>query len=734
MHQYRGSRILRLLSWKISVGLLLLSGLQLQAQDLVHVNGELKKWHRVSVQVECPQTACGVVSQTSDPNPFTYYRLLVTFTSPDGNDIFEIPGFYAGDGSAEISESDSGNVWMAYFVPHKTGTWEYNVSFQMGTDAVLDKLIGTSVSPDGSQGNFFISESNKTGKDLRAKGFLRHINRNYFYFTETNTPFLKNGVGSPENILHYHEFHNTYQQNSNKIVPPHQFQPHEINFNSGDPLWGPSRLKGKGIIGALNYLSSLDINSYYFIVNNTALNDDGQDTGVWPWVSPDAESRDRFSIAKLAQWEVVFSHMDSLGISMNLVTQDRINQWDLDGGNLGRMRKLFYRELIARYAHHLGLVWNLGEENSATVDQIKDYSNFIRSWDVYEHPIVSQANGTLSAHDRYYAPLLGFSNFDGASMQVGLTELDSNDTPSPPGKIHNAVLKWVQESNNSGQSWAVMLDEIGHWSDGIVPDGDLRDPTNRRARREGFWGTILAGGAGSDWYFGSDPYKYNDIWAEDFTIRSEFFQRTQKGIRMILDSNIPYWEMENLNEISSRENTWILGKNGESYLVYSPYQESFLLNLPYGDYSILWYDAFDGGPLQEGTVAEVNINTTSYWVSIGSPIGFSQDAVALVTFIPANTSTEIDISGNSHISTLEQNYPNPIQTTTTIEFEIQESNTVELNVYDILGRKVKSIENKFLVKGKHRYVLDFSNLPSGLYFYRLSIGNSEQHEGRMLRL
>ena len=374
-------------------GIVLLCNVPVKAQDLVQVRGELKIWHRVALLVECPEAECGSVSELSDPNPFTDYRLLVTFTSPDGQDTFQIPGFYAGDGQAEFTETTSGNVWMVHFSPHKTGVWEYSISFQQGTDIVLDREPGTPVTPDGAVGTFTVDPSDKTGKDFRARGFLRHVNEHYYYFSGTDTPFLKNGAGSPENLLYYHEIHNTYQQDTDPRIPAHKFPPHVDHYNAGDPLWGPDKSKGRGIIGALNYLASLEVNSYYFIVQNTALDGTGQGTGVWPWVAPDTLSRDRFSIAKLAQWEVVFSHMDSLGISMNMITQDRINQWDLDGGELGRVRKLFYRELIARFGHHLGVVWNLGEENSATTDQIKDYSNFIRSWDAYEHPIVSQSNG-----------------------------------------------------------------------------------------------------------------------------------------------------------------------------------------------------------------------------------------------------------------------------------------------------------------------------------------------------
>ena len=279
----------------------------------------------------------------------------------------------------------------------------------------------------------------------------------------------------------------------------------------------------------------------------------------------------------------------------------------------------------------------------------------------------------------------------------------------------------------------VTLDEIGHWSDGIVPDGDPRDPTNRRARREGFWGTILAGGAGADWYYGSDPFEYNDIWVEDFTVRAEFFQRTNAGIEMIEESCLPFWEMETLNEVSSIEEAWVFGQRGESYFVYAPEEETIELNLLAGRYSVLWFDTFAGGALQHGAVDTVDIETDSAWVSIGEPIDFEEDAVAVITRLPpiVNTAAEEEVAGKS--SMLKQNYPNPVLTTTTIEFDIQQASPVELRIYDTLGREVRMVEDEILVAGTHRYEVDLSGLPAGVYFYRLSVG-VEQLVRSMLRL
>ncbi len=62
-----------------------------------------------------------------------------------------------------------------------------------------------------------------------------------------------------------------------------------------------------------------------------------------------------------------------------------------DGGELGVQRKVYYRELMARYGHHLALTWNLGEENQNTAAQRKAFAAYFKAVDPYKHPVVSLA-------------------------------------------------------------------------------------------------------------------------------------------------------------------------------------------------------------------------------------------------------------------------------------------------------------------------------------------------------
>lgn len=66
-----------------------------------------------------------------------------------------------------------------------------------------------------------------------------------------------------------------------------------------------------------------------------------------------------------------------------------------------------------------------------------------------------------------------------------------------------------------------------------------------------------------------------------------------------------------------------------------------------------------------------------------------------------------------------KNYPNPFNPTTTITYTLKESAYVSVTVYDRLGREVKTIVSESQNAGTHSVEFTASNLPSGIYFYRI---------------
>ncbi|MEM0926736.1 MAG: PA14 domain-containing protein, partial [Planctomycetota bacterium] len=79
------------------------------------VSGELKKWHKVTVTFDGPET-----SETASSNPFMNYRLDVTFTHSESGKTYVVPGYFAADGDAANTSASSGNKWRVHFAPSET--------------------------------------------------------------------------------------------------------------------------------------------------------------------------------------------------------------------------------------------------------------------------------------------------------------------------------------------------------------------------------------------------------------------------------------------------------------------------------------------------------------------------------------------------------------------------------------------------------------------------------------
>jgi hypothetical protein len=71
---------------------------------------------------------------------------------------------------------------------------------------------------------------------------------------------------------------------------------------------------------------------------------------------------------------------------------------------------------------------------------------------------------------------------------------------------------------------------------------------------------------------------------------------------------------------------------------------------------------------------------------------------------------------------LSQNYPNPFNPSTTIQYSIKERTSVELVLYDILGREVEVLVNEEQDAGQYKINLNAGGLASGVYFYKIQAG------------
>mgnify|MGYP000425903929 CR=1 FL=1 len=96
-----------------------------------------------------------------------------------------------------------------------------------------------------------------------------------------------------------------------------------------------------------------------------------------------------------------------------------------------------------------------------------------------------------------------------------------------------------------------------------------------------------------------------------------------------------------------------------------------------------------------------------------------------------------DISGLPNDYILKQNFPNPFNPTTNIEFSIPQSGHVSLEVFNLLGQKINTIFSGVLGAGAHTFSWNGTDdsgkpVPSGAYFYRLSAGDFVQAKEMML--
>jgi photosystem II stability/assembly factor-like uncharacterized protein len=96
-------------------------------------------------------------------------------------------------------------------------------------------------------------------------------------------------------------------------------------------------------------------------------------------------------------------------------------------------------------------------------------------------------------------------------------------------------------------------------------------------------------------------------------------------------------------------------------------------------------------------------------------------------FRSVNSTVGITDKGNIiRFFMLEQNYPNPFNPNTIISYSLPSGSKVKLIVYNTLGQSIKILENSFKNAGNYSINFNASDLPSGIYFYKLEAGQFTQ--------
>lgn len=575
----------------------------------VVITGEQKKWYPLTLSFIGPMAS----EMDETPNPFLDYRLQVILSSPDGNQL-NIPGYFAGDGAGH----GEGNVWQVRFHVGEVGLWHFQASFRQGTNIAVEQELekGDSLAFDGITGSFWIDEQDETAPGFLRWGCLEYVNQHYLKFRDGGY-WLKGGTNSPENFLGYAGFDNTIDQGGLVADFLHQYESHVMDWQPENPFFiSDSGYDARGIIGALNYLNRVGVNSIYFLPMN--LGGDGQET--YPFVGASGTHFDNthYDISKLHQWNLVFDHAQRQGILLHIVlneTEEPNRLW-LDNGDLGVERKLFYREMIARFSYILAIKWNLSEESVFSYEQITTFTDYIQFLDWANHPLALHTPSNI--FDVYYA-LLGDARFVMTSMQY-----DAD-------RAGEYVETWRTLSAEYGTPWVIEMDENN-------PAGiGLTDNNADELRKRILYDVYFSGGT-LEWYAGYHELPLGgDMRLEDFRTR-EAMWHYMRFARQFMEEHLPFWQMVPADHLLTGEAEDYGGGEvftlpGEVYAIYLPSasQSGILdLNQTTGHFTLRWFN-----PRIGLLVGETVIVSGNGFLELGSaPLEPQEDWVILLLRLP----------------------------------------------------------------------------------------------------
>jgi hypothetical protein len=587
------------------------------AADAITLAGTLQKWYPLTLGVAGPSAR----EEDETPNPFLDYRLQVHFIGPSGQHV-NVPGFYAGDGQG----SGAGSIWQARFTPDEVGTWQYCVSFRAGPAVAvdLDIVAGEPLAPDGASGEFQVTAAGDDAPGFFKWGRLEYVGGHYLKFRD-GPYWLKGGANSPENFLGYAGFDNTYDQGGILTDFLHAYGPHVADWREGDPNFASAdrEYDARGLIGALNYLSDQHVNSIFFLPMN--LGGDGQDS--YPFLSPDGtlSANTHYDISKLQQWATVFTHAQEQGIALHMALNEteQANRTWLDGGALGVERKLFYREMVARFGHLPALKWNLSEESVFTREEVVAFADYLQAVDWAGHPIALHNPASWMFP---YEQMLGDDRLLAMSVQY-------------EGERAGALVEeWRRLSAKSGQPWVVDMDENNPAGVGLGPD-------NAGWLRKTILYDVYFSGGNVEWYVGYyDLPVGGDVNLENFRTREAMWQ-TMWYARRFMQDYLPFWDMVPADELLTGESDAfgggeVFAYQDEIYAVYLPAATpSGILRLTEGRaYWLHWYDPRTG----EFAGDALGLTTSAEGLPLGAPpYNPDGDWVVLVTATPEVPAVEL---------------------------------------------------------------------------------------------
>ncbi len=366
---------------------------------------------------------------------------------------------------------------------------------------------------------------------------------------------------------------------------------------------------------------------------------------------------------------------------------------------------------------------------------LSDWGNgtngYLYSYDVYSDSVFHDASNPLLVGNGASGVLfdavennLWVSNFADDNVQKFDVKSDSvlKTYQAGDGTQDFAILETITDSDAWADSVVAFTPGTGAgFGENYFPQNVLGppdpDPTLTEFNSSSKPQEILSLGAGGSITLAfTDNYIYNGA-GPDFTVFENVFLQ--------FGSNEPFIEAAYV-DVSQDGQTWYRfpwdTTTWKGFAGVTPMKD----NQHPADPSVSGGDSFDLDSLGLDWVRYVRLTDIDTLKKEGAWNGdFDLDAVVAVNS-KAGTPTALDIDNHQTPAAfeLQQNYPNPFNPSTIIRYNLSHARQVNLTVYDVNGRKVRTLVNGVAHAGVHQVRFNAENLASGMYIYRLTSGRN----------
>ncbi len=124
--------------------------------------------------------------------------------------------------------------------------------------------------------------------------------------------------------------------------------------------------------------------------------------------------------------------------------------------------------------------------------------------------------------------------------------------------------------------------------------------------------------------------------------------------------------------------------------------------------------------------------TGALWTNICTRTNALRDATEDLMALGEGRHVAIEEAAPPRTFSLAQNYPNPFNPTTHIAYALERPGFVELQVYDLHGRRLQTLVSSFQHAGEHAVTFEAGVLPSGVYLYELAVGEAVERKRMVL--